>query len=1352
MLVPVMDLFAEGSKDLYPDGTPGNRAFLISMTGDGYTFNPFNTMGRMMVYVKAGETIYVGSSSQGLGTGTVEGINKGTIKLYAPNGAYYCSGTGTTQGVIQNREQERNGPRTSSNQSGYVPYTRVVKPEEEGIWVVEFYARGTDMSGEQSGSGATQSQNTTVIYLPTTTEWNTGTTDNNTHENSAFITAWDVTVGSAANANEFISGRLYTTVFNLGMDSQGNPDGFYGKFYALTRDGFSYLVDNRGHNGLSFNTFVNNKGTLKGGSGDDREDPDYKTFTFTNNPEGRTLIRDKFHDPRTEDNQLHVTHKMFYNKPAADMPETAAIWQPESGTFWPEVWNNTTGAKKEVWLYPTRGSIIPKDLRLIGVEGIEGYYTTKGANFVFESEVEGRYNITIPAENPANNRVLEGSLFIGENKVYWDGLDAAGSFMLGENLSDVTIKVLAAEVHFPFIDVENNVNGISIQALDMFHNMITNDPDHDKVWWNLDGFSDGMLGSNILNDNSIEGYNSLQESITVGGNIRKNLRWGENGGGNNFGDNKAVVEWINQTELSGGDNYTVTNLMTDLEVVSVTRESNSFEVKVKNNGPHDAFNETSADHSAIFMFFIPIGLTIDPSQVEFSYEGRIITYNGEMTFSDVEDVTDPLKKVSRLEVKLNMPAGAVGTFDIPFSFDGNLQVETINAWGTIMRAHDVNDPNALNTDINIMPTCPFEQANGVWMSILDMTEGLNVPVETNHEFDNLRGSINGSIPVGHVNYTNNIKYTSFSIKNYWYGTYSGNWGDERNWTANYVPIPGQDIEFATADNNSENVEYPGAAIRDLLLDSEDHNDTGGRIIGNLVNNSEVDLVITAGNQLTINGTVIDNNPDGGTILVKSTNIITNENEPTGTLLINSENNPDGVKATVEFYNKAYDCADCGYYTRSWQYFGVPVVESGIIPPFTSDNEVNQWYEPTNGVKWITPNMPLTAFTGYQVTRNTTAEPDFNNGVHIFDGLLNINNASVGLTRTVNVNYSGANLIANSYTAAIPIADDALSLPSEVEKTVYLFNTGTRDQWRKLNGNLIVGGVAGGQYLAVPINLAGQPGTNLPDRIPSMHTFMVLLPEGSSGSNLGINYDKLMKNTTVDRGDGTQIVTRSANSDTQTTATASLPYMMVDVIGEKSADRLWIFVEESTSHGFDNGWDGRKMTESGIAQLYVEGSDESLLQVATVPTMDNVTLGFTADADGKYTLEFLLSEQMNSADIFLHDLVTGTRLQISNGTSYSFEAEKGEIVSRFSLSQKGDFVTISDETIIIVDQTEDGKVVIRNGSGNTFTAFISNANGAILNSIEVVSGSEEVVEDIDAGIYVIRLQNAVINDVRRLIVK
>src|SRR5471030_1639581 len=115
LLITLQNSLAEGSKEVTANG--GYRAFLFSGTAGIASF-PFPTLGTMKVYVKAGETINVGSSAQGLGGGT--------INFRAPDGSTYTSGTSAAIGLISNRSQELAGPLP--NAGGYTPFTLTVKP------------------------------------------------------------------------------------------------------------------------------------------------------------------------------------------------------------------------------------------------------------------------------------------------------------------------------------------------------------------------------------------------------------------------------------------------------------------------------------------------------------------------------------------------------------------------------------------------------------------------------------------------------------------------------------------------------------------------------------------------------------------------------------------------------------------------------------------------------------------------------------------------------------------------------------------------------------------------------------------------------------------------------------------------------------------------------------------------------------------------------------------------------------------------------------------------------------------------------------------------------------------------
>lgn len=565
--------------------------------------------------------------------------------------------------------------------------------------------------------------------------------------------------------------------------------------------------------------------------------------------------------------------------------------------------------------------------------------------------------------------------------------------------------------------------------------------------------------------------------------------------------------------------------------------------------------------------------------------------------------------------------------------------------------------------------------------------------------------------------------------NYWHGYNDNEWAENSNWTDNYVPKAYEDIEFATASNNSgviQGMSGPGAgkgaADKDLYLDNVNQDGTGGRIIKDLINDSDVDLVITTTNQLIIDGEVKDNNPDAGTIVVKSA-----ESEATGTLLFSNPSKNESVNATVEFYNKAFTCPDCGFYRKQWQYFGIPVDKSKF--PYLSPHveTINEWMENVDGNKWVNraANYGLEAFRGYEINNSNTTKPTH---IYEFSGILNVEDAEVTLTKTPNVNYSGMNLIANSFTAAIPISEDAISYSDNSwNKMVYLFNAGTRDQWRKLNGGIVVHDTQSGQYKSVPLKLAGQ--LELDDRIPSMHTFMVDAP--SSGT-MTIAYDKLTNNGLVDG---------MAWRSTDNNAKRELPYIVLDMIGESSVDRVWLFEESSTTRGFDNGWDGHKIIEEGLIQAYVLGMNDDKYQVATVPQIDGTSLSVSAMANESYTISVAAAADVEVRRLYLQDTFTGRGYLLKNGAEFVISGTRSANQNRFKITSSPiTEVQNGDDASIINTYVRDNVIVVENRSNENATVSVYDISGRFVGKAQI--GKNEVksfVEfSINSGVKVVKV--------------
>ena len=402
----------------------GYRAYFLSSTQTAVN-NPYPTLGSVKVYVKAGETLYLGSSAQGIG--------KGKIIARTPNGVVYNSGNSTTIGRINNIGEEQAGPLP--NTGGYTPYKLLVKSNEEGVWDINFIS-----------PDSTKGQSTNMPPVKSATSAWTQSSDN------AYISAFDVTVKNSLD--EVKNGRAYVNVFG-GCLGDFNI-GFNAIFHVLTKDGYIYKVNNNGQAGYVFAFFVNNKG-FKDNAGSAL----YKSVSSTSAPT---------HDPRSADTGTDITHKIFFSKPSSDLPLSA----PMAG-------GSTT------WLLREPASPSASNFLFTGTEGTlyKGGTFPLGGYITFDADQAISYVVSLDLNkngvfNEASDKVLRGISKIGSNSVFWNGKDSSGTAVVG-NLSfkpeDIKVVLRGGEVHFPFTDVEANFNGIIITRINGVGS------DDDKIYW-----------------------------------------------------------------------------------------------------------------------------------------------------------------------------------------------------------------------------------------------------------------------------------------------------------------------------------------------------------------------------------------------------------------------------------------------------------------------------------------------------------------------------------------------------------------------------------------------------------------------------------------------------------------------------------------------------------------------------------------------------------------------------------------------------------------------------------------------------------------------------------------------------
>ncbi|MCO5247398.1 MAG: Ig-like domain-containing protein [Chitinophagales bacterium] len=672
-------VYAEGSKDLYPNGAQGYRAYLLSSTTDA-AFNPFSNPGRMYIYAKSGETIYVGSSMQGMSlSGTTA-----SIQLKAPNGDTYTSGTSTTVGRIQNRSQELIGPNINNN-GGYNAYTRTVTSAQEGIWEINFttVGYGTNISSSTTGSGTDRNYTANGNWVQ------------EAHAYSAsLIAAWDVSVGSSGT---LISGRAYTTVFNgTAPNTRFNERSFYAKFYVLTPEGFVYLVDNNGQNGASFNFFSNNKGVMtnfpNGGSA-------YVSLDASD----LATVSSNVWDPRQADNGNNITNKLFFNKPATDLPTSASI----------KFGSNPTAT---TWLKNT--PVVPQinNLKLVGFEANSANTVgPKGSIISFTSNISGQYRIYIDVDSNGSYTDPVDVTFIGdananeEVQIHWDGKDNFGNLI--PNNAGVTVRgvISVSEVHFPFIDVESNWDGFIIQQTDHTNNY-TLIPGKDIVYWN-DSPTDlnakaGQIASNPRNNKN--------DGISSNSNGHKWSGIGSSSGGGGpdtdfYGNNRTIDTWTFVESVPQVIASSLIRHIGDLAVNSVTSNVNTatvcadtvvYTIEIENISGNGLTDDAEG---AKFFFDYPDGFEI--WNVSYStIVGTTSLQNGSA------DITN-----TQYSVLVDIKNGSKGLFTIKGRINPPLVANSnIGVKASILRPADFEDINA--TDINstdTIPTDPQDECDGL---------------------------------------------------------------------------------------------------------------------------------------------------------------------------------------------------------------------------------------------------------------------------------------------------------------------------------------------------------------------------------------------------------------------------------------------------------------------------------------------------------------------------------------------------------------------------------------------------------------------------------------------------------------
>lgn len=595
--------------------------------------------------------------------------------------------------------------------------------------------------------------------------------------------------------------------------------------------------------------------------------------------------------------------------------------------------------------------------------------------------------------------------------------------------------------------------------------------------------------------------------------------------------------------------------------------------------------------------------------------------------------------------------------------------------------------------------------------------------------------------------------------NYWIGTTSTNWNTTTNWTENEVPFTGQNIEFATAANNNGN-----AAVKDLQVPGSATTPTE---IGNLTNLSTKSTVIPAGNALIVDGTVTGSSTpsDAGKIVIQAAN-----GTPNGTIIIDCASNSTGgvtnaVYGTVQMYAKGFKDSETTWtdnftgsptygqtFTTSyhWQQFGVPV-ESVQAEPSFYGSYIRAYDEKYNGDnttyynKWhvLNNSSMLDAFKGYEITQDVQT-------VYQLQGKLQFCDKTIHLTREApgvgtkdpgelesNWRYGlGQNVFGNSFTSSIAI--DKMVFPTNVEKTVYLYNTGRFTDWGNAAETPNDGtALTAGQYTAIPQNAS--PAV-YDQGIPSMNGFLLKFTDAetvysTTGADVTLSYSNggVKPNTKPQTVKGANEIQPASNS---------LSSLSVQLQSKSTVDRLWLLSESGTSRSYENGWDGRKYFGTPTAFIYTESSEGTPLQVSTSENIDGTVINFYDNGDQDYTLVLTKRNLENYSNLQLIDLKEKTFTPLTNDTTiYSFTSQSKDILERrFVITNVSGAKISSDAFKNLSGYLKDNdKLEIMNFTSREGMMYLYDTSGRVLKTARISVSENEIPVSLQPGVYIVRLE-------------
>lgn len=505
-------------------------------------------------------------------------------------------------------------------------------------------------------------------------------------------------------------------------------------------------------------------------------------------------------------------------------------------------------------------------------------------------------------------------------------------------------------------------------------------------------------------------------------------------------------------------------------------------------------------------------------------------------------------------------------------------------------------------------------------------------------------------------------------------------------------------------------------------------------VTNLTINSAKKLTINKGVKMQVDGTLTNAAGTSG-ILIKSIDVVSDASA-NGSLIF-ANGTPQG---TVEMFSKSeWNTGNPEGSRYKWQYFGIPVTTLSYSSYFNNIAYVREWDESVESYwdVWVRTNLGVSL----QLAAGATLQPGLAyeicnqyNRKYSFAGTLNTTDFSKTLQYSPTAYFKGQNLLSNPYTASMDIRD--LVFGTNTQAAVYLYNSGTYNDWLTSSGETTPG-EGPGTYKVLTPGTAGSGGVNA--EIPGMQGFIV-----KATANPGsVSYAKaaLISNTQKQRAKAV---------DTKVST-------MIDLRGTKFSDRMWVFVDDNATEGFDNGFDGPKMLgNANVSQLYGIGTDD-IYQINVLNNINNAYIGIQKGTEESFKLKFNhtnISDKYES--LYLMDLANNQTVDITaTGSEYVFTSTDSDPVKRFKIvgntGTTTSTINTKNDDLKIINQ--DNKLIIDSKLDDNGELQIFDLAGKIQASFKFNGKSiTTAAPNLQKGIYIARLTAGAYGISQRIIIK